>query len=128
MTKRKEPKIRVVIADDHSLFAQALQAILGTDGRFETAGLAKNGREAVDLALEVQPDVVLMDISMPVLDGFQATRELRKKAPGTPVLMLTGSNAQSDIDQARRAGAAAYVTKDRIASELIEAIVEAVKR
>jgi DNA-binding NarL/FixJ family response regulator len=128
MKKRKEPKIRVVIADDHSLFAQALQAILGTDGRFETAGLAKNGREAVDLTLSVQPDVVLMDISMPVLDGFQATRELRKKAPGTPVLMLTGSNAQTDIDKARRAGAVAYVTKDRIASELIEAIVEAVKR
>ena len=128
MTKKREPKIRVVIADDHSLFAQALQAILGTDGRFETAGLAKNGREAVDLALEVQPDVVLMDISMPVFDGFQATRELRKKVPGTPVLMLTGSNAQADIDKARRAGAAGYVTKDRIASELIEAIVEAVKR
>src|SRR6476620_2375350 len=128
MKKRREPKIRVVIADDHSLFAQALQAILGTDGRFETAGLAKNGREAVDLALSVQPDVVLMDISMPVLDGFQATRELRTRAPGTPVLMLTGSNAQSDIDKARRAGAAAYVTKDRIASEFIEAIMEAVKR
>jgi len=121
-------KIRVLIADDHSLFAQALQAILGTDDRFEIAALAKNGKQAVELAESLEPDVVLMDISMPVLDGFQATRELRKKAPGTPVLMLTGSNAQSDIDKARRAGAAAYVTKDRIASELIEAIMEAVKR
>jgi DNA-binding NarL/FixJ family response regulator len=128
MKKKREPKIKVVIADDHSLFAQALDAILATDGRFETAGLATNGREAVDLALSTHPDVVLMDISMPVLDGFQATRELRKQAPGTPVLMLTGSNAQSDVDKARRAGAAGYVTKDRIASELIEAIVETVKR
>jgi DNA-binding NarL/FixJ family response regulator len=126
--KKTKSKIRVVIADDHFLFAQALEAILGTDGRFETVGLAKNGREAVDMALALEPDVVLMDISMPVLDGFQATRELRKKAPGLPVLMLTGSNAQTDIDKARRAGAAGYVTKDRIASELIEAIVEAVKR
>jgi len=125
---KMEPKIRVVIADDHFLFAQALEAILATDGRFETAGLAKNGREAVDMALSIEPDVVPMDISMPVLDGIQATRELRKRAPGTPVLMLTGSNAQADIDKARRAGAAGYVTKDRIASELIEAIMEAVKR
>jgi DNA-binding NarL/FixJ family response regulator len=125
---KMEQKIKVVIADDHFLFAQALEAILATDGRFETAGLAKNGREAVDMALSIEPDVVLMDISMPVLDGIQATRELRKRAPGTPVLMLTGSNAQADIDKARRAGAAGYVTKDRIASELIEAIMEAVKR
>jgi DNA-binding NarL/FixJ family response regulator len=126
--KKTKSKIKVVIADDHFLFAQALEAILGTDGRFETVGLAKNGREAVDMALAIEPDVVLMDISMPVLDGFQATRELRKKAPWMPVLMLTGSNAQTDVDKARRAGAAGYVTKDRIASELIEAIVEAVKR
>ena len=69
-----------------------------------------------------------MDISMPVLDGFQATRRSAQEGPGTPVLMLTGSNAQPDIDKARRAGAVGYVTKDRIASELIEAIVEAVKR
>jgi DNA-binding NarL/FixJ family response regulator len=128
MQKKREQKVLVVIADDHSLFAQALQAMLGADGRFETAGLAKNGREAVDMALSVKPDIVLMDISMPVLDGFQATRELRKRAPETPVLMLTGSNAQADIDKARRAGAVGYVTKDRIAGELLEAIIAAVKR
>src|SRR6266496_741950 len=118
---KKPQKIRVVIADDHSLFAQALQAILSTDARFETVGLARNGRQAVDLALSLRPDVVLMDISMPVLDGFQATRELRKQAPEIPVLMLTGSNARADVDKARKSGAAGYVTKDRIARELIEA-------
>ena len=74
-------KIRVLIADDHSLFAQALQAILGTDDRFEIAALAKNGKQAVELAESLEPDVVLMDISMPVLDGFAATKQLRKKRP-----------------------------------------------
>jgi two-component system, NarL family, nitrate/nitrite response regulator NarL len=120
--------IRVLIADDHSLFAQALQAILGTDRRFETVGLAKNGRQAVELAEALKPDVVLMDISMPVLDGFEATKKLRKKAPDVPVVMLTGSNARGDVDKARTSGAAGYLTKDRIAGELIDAILEAVAR
>ncbi len=125
--KRKKP-IRVLIADDHSLFAAALQAILGGDNRFEVVALATDGRQAVDLASSLKPDVVLMDIAMPVLDGFQATRELRKRSPGTAVLMLTGSNARIDVDKARTSGAAGYVTKDRIAGELIDAIVEAVER
>jgi DNA-binding NarL/FixJ family response regulator len=120
--------VRVLIADDHSLFAEALQAILGTDARFEILALARNGRQAVELAESLHPDVVLMDISMPVLDGFQATRELHKNAPETPVLMLTGSNARNDVDRARTAGAAGYVTKDRIAGELIDAILEVVER
>jgi two-component system, NarL family, nitrate/nitrite response regulator NarL len=121
-------RVRVLIADDHSLFAQALQAILSTDDRFETVGIARNGRQAIELAESLKPDVVLMDISMPVLDGFQATRKLRKIAPGLPVLMLTGSNARGDINKARASGAAGYVTKDRIASELIDAILEVVAR
>ena len=124
---RKKP-IRVLIADDHSLFAAALQAILGADKRFEVVALATDGRQAVDLASSLKPDVVLMDIAMPVLDGFQATQELRKRSPATSVLMLTGSNARIDIDKARRSGAAGYVTKDRIASELIDAILEAVEQ
>jgi CheY-like chemotaxis protein len=69
-----------------------------------------------------------MDISMPVLDGFAATRQLRKKRPGMPVLMLTGSNSRVDVDKARTSGAAGYVTKDRIAGELIDAIVEVVDK
>ncbi len=120
--------VRVLIADDHSLFAEALQAILGTDARFEILALARDGRQAVELAESLHPDVVLMDISMPVMDGFQATQELRKKVPETFVLIITGSNARNDVDRARAAGAAGYVTKDRIAGELINAIVEVVER
>ena len=120
--------IRVLIADDHSLFAEALQAILTTDARFEIVALARDGRQAVELAEKLEPDVVLMDISMPVLDGFAATKELRRRVPATSVLMLTGSNARGDVDKARTAGAAGYVTKDRIASALIDAILEVVER
>jgi two-component system nitrate/nitrite response regulator NarL len=118
------PKVRVLIADDHLLFAEALESILSTDERFEVVALARDGREAADRALELRPDVVLMDIAMPVLDGFEATRLLREEWPEASVLMLTGSNARADVDRARQLGAIGYVTKDRIASELIDAILE----
>jgi DNA-binding NarL/FixJ family response regulator len=118
--------IRVLIADDHRLFAQALEAILEADERIDVAGHARDGREAVELAASLDPDVILMDIAMPAMDGFQATRLIRKNDASARILMLTGSNSRSDVDRARKAGAAGYVTKDRIAAELIDAIVEVV--
>jgi two-component system response regulator NreC len=124
----KSPKIRVLIADDHRLFTQALEAILDTDRRLEVAGHAADGAEAVQLAISLDPDVILMDISMPNMDGFQATKHIRKQRPDACILMLTGSNSRTDVDRARAAGAAGYVTKDRIAAELIDAIMEVVSR
>jgi DNA-binding NarL/FixJ family response regulator len=117
-------KITVLIADDHRLFVDALEAILTTDGRFEIVGKAHDGESAVRLAGTTKPDVVLMDIAMPGVDGVEATRRIRKRRKATAVLILTGSNARNDVDRARRAGAAAYVTKDRIASQLVEAIAD----
>jgi DNA-binding NarL/FixJ family response regulator len=104
-------RIRVLIADDHRMFAEALEAILATDDRLEAAGQAGDGAEAVRLALKTRPDVILMDIAMPVMDGLQATKQIRKQWPTACVLMLTGSNSRSDVDRARDAGAAGYVTK-----------------
>ena len=118
--------IRVLIADDHRLFGQALEAILATDDRLEVVGHAGDGSEAVQLALSVEPQVILMDIAMPIMDGFQATKQIRKQRPHACVLMLTASNSRTDLDRAREAGAAGYVTKDRIAAELIDAILEVV--
>jgi DNA-binding NarL/FixJ family response regulator len=123
-----EPPIRVLIADDHRLFAEALEAILAGERRIDVAGRARNGAEALELALELEPDVVLMDISMPVMDGVEATRRIREARPDACVLILTGSNAAVDVDRSREAGASGYVTKDRIASQLVEAIVEAAGR
>jgi DNA-binding NarL/FixJ family response regulator len=121
-------RIRILIADDHRLFGQALEAILATDDRLEVTGNAADGAEALRIALATEPDVILMDIAMPIMDGFQATKEIRQHLPHARVLMLTGSDARVDVDRARDSGAAGYVTKDRIAAELIEAILEVVDR
>ncbi|MGH3010038.1 MAG: response regulator [Gaiellaceae bacterium] len=120
--------VRVLIADDHRLFAEALEAILTADERMEVVGRAGDGQEAVDLAKKLKPNVVLMDVSMPVLDGFEATKEIRTAGSRVRVLMLSGSNSRADVDRSRELGASGYVTKDRIASELVEAIVEVSKR
>jgi len=125
---RDSERIRVLIADDHRLFGQALEAVLTGEERFEVVGYARNGREAVERVGELAPDVTLMDINMPVLDGVEATREIRKIFPDACILMLTGSNSRTDVNRARKAGASGYVTKDRIASELIEAILDVVSR
>ena len=121
-------KIRVLLADDHRLFAEALEAILGADERIKVVGTARDGREAVELERKLAPDVVLMDISMPGMDGVDAARTIRKRRPDACILILTGSNSRADVDRSRAAGAAGYVTKDRIAAELIDAIVEVAGR
>ncbi|HET9673293.1 MAG TPA: response regulator transcription factor [Gaiellaceae bacterium] len=120
--------VTVLIADDHRLFAEALEAILTAEERIDVVGHARDGREAVELWQERRPDLTLMDIAMPVLDGIAATREIRELDDTACILMLTGSNARSDVDLARQAGAAGYVTKDRIAAELIDAIIEVAGR
>lgn len=116
--------VRVLIVDDHRLFAEALRAILSADDRIEVAGLAASGGEAVRQADELEPDVVLMDISMPGVDGLEATRQILERQRDTRVLMVTGSDSRQDVDAARNAGAAGYVTKDKIAAELISAILD----
>jgi DNA-binding NarL/FixJ family response regulator len=120
--------IRVLIADDHRLFAEALEAILGGDERIAVVGHASDGEEAVKLVQQLAPDVVLMDIAMPVLDGIGAAQAIREQANDASILMLTASSSRADVDRARAAGAAGYVTKDRVAAELIEAIVEIATR
>jgi DNA-binding NarL/FixJ family response regulator len=118
------PKIRVLIADDHRLFAQALEAFLSNDERIEVVGKARDGEEAVKIARFKKPDVILMDIAMPKVDGVEATKRIRSNGGRPCVLMLTGSNSTGDVARAREAGASAYVTKDRIASQLIAVILE----
>ena len=116
--------VRVLIADDHRLFAEALEAILAADERIELVGLAGDGEEAVRLAGQQRPDVILMDISMPLMDGIEAAKAIKAEDGEVSILMLTGSNDRTDVDRARQAGAAGYVTKDRIAAELVEAILQ----
>ena len=119
--------VRVLIADDHRLFAEALEAVLATEERIQVVGRAADGEEAVELARLLRPDVVALDISMPVMDGFEAAEALERLDDPPAVLMLTGSNAPADIDRARRVGAKGYITKDTIAATLVEAILAAAR-
>jgi DNA-binding NarL/FixJ family response regulator len=121
---RKRP-IRVVIADDHTLFAEALALALRSDPRFEVLGLAENGRQAVDMASSLQPDVVLMDLHMPVMDGVEATRRIRLGSPRSHVVVVTASTSPEDGARARAAGACAYIRKWSSSEELRDAVVEA---
>jgi len=114
--------LRVLIVDDHDLFVDALRALLETEPGIDVVATAPNGREAVERVVELEPEVVLMDVSMPVLDGFEATRAIRKRAPSTRVLFVTGSNAEEDLERAREVGASGYISKDKIAAELVAAI------
>lgn len=118
-------KVRVLIADDHRLFAEALEAVLAGEPRIDVVGRAADGGEAVELARELRPDVVALDISMPVLDGFEAAAKLAQLERPPAILILTGSNAAEDVDRARRAGAKGYITKDAIAAKLVDAILKA---
>jgi len=120
--------VRVVIADDNELFCSALRAIFEPEPGIVVLGLAADGDEALRLARELRPDVVLMDLSMPVLDGFLATERILAEVPDAKVVVLTGSADEEDVERARTAGAAGYVTKERIAVELVQAVRTAAHR
>ena len=120
--------VRVLVADDEPLFIENVQALVAHDERVEVVGRATNGQEAVDLAIALDPDVVLVDLTMPVLDGIEATRQIRERLPQACVLVLTGSSISADVERARQAGVAAFLTKDRIGTQLVDAILEVAER
>jgi len=119
---------RVVIADDDAGFASSLATLLEEDGRVEVIGIAANGEEAVQLACWQDPDVVLMDVTMPLIDGIRATQLVREAKPRLCILMVSGSESTSLRDQARKAGAAAFVHKSRVSEEIVDTIVELAAR
>jgi DNA-binding NarL/FixJ family response regulator len=120
--------VRVLIVDDEPLFIETVEALLARDERVEVVGTAGNGKEAVELAAALRPDVTLMDISMPILDGIEATRRIRERVPDACVLVLTGSSISADVDRARQAGVAAFLTKDRLGTQLVDAILDVGER
>ncbi len=114
--------IRVLIADDHRLFRQGLRQICETLGQFEVVGEAENGQEAVELARRLKPDVVLMDIQMPVLDGVEATRLITADNPAVRVIILTMYKQDRYVFEAIKAGARGYLLKDVDEQEFVEAV------
>jgi len=114
--------IRVLICDDQDVVREGLRSILGTASGIEVVALAENGARALELFEQHQPDVVLMDLNMPVMNGIQATRRLRERHPDARILALTTYDADEWVFDVIRAGAAGYLLKDTPRAELIRAI------
>ena len=114
--------IDILIVDDHSVVRQGLKMFLGLDPELNVIGEAVNGKQAVELAAQLKPDVVLMDLMMPVMDGVTATQEIRSKLPDVEVIALTSVLEDASVVGAVRAGAIGYLLKDTQADELCRAI------
>jgi DNA-binding NarL/FixJ family response regulator len=113
--------------DDDRLFIEVLVAFLASDGRFDVVGTANNGREGGELASALRPDVVLMDIDMPIMDGVEASRRIRHQLPDLPIVLVSASQFVDRVAQARDAGATGYVQKGRVDTDLVETILAAVE-
>lgn len=114
---------RVLVVDDQTLFRNGLTSLLSEDGRVEVVGQAVDGADAVKLATKYKPDVVLMDVKMPNLDGIEATRQIVESLPDVKVLILTTFETDSQVIQALKAGASGYVLKDSSAAAIISSIL-----
>ncbi|HVH62738.1 MAG TPA: response regulator transcription factor [Candidatus Dormibacteraeota bacterium] len=114
---------RVLVVDDQTLFRTGLTSLLSADERVEVVGQAVDGNDAVKQAAKVRPDVVLMDIKMPNMDGIEATRRIIEALPGTKILILTTFETDSQVIQALKAGASGYVLKDSSAAAIVSSIV-----
>jgi DNA-binding NarL/FixJ family response regulator len=114
--------VRVLVVDDQRLVREGIASLLGIQPGIEVVGMAADGRDAVEQTLALGPDVVLMDVRMPEMDGVDAVAVLRRRAPGCRVVMLTTFDDEEYVVQALRAGAAGYLLKDLPAAELAEAV------
>jgi DNA-binding NarL/FixJ family response regulator len=119
--------VRVLVVDDQVLFREALVTLLGARPEVEVVGEAGDGQQALERAAALQPDVVLMDLHMPVLDGIATTRRLRVEQPGVRVLALTTFDDDEDVFAALRAGALGYLLKDVSSDRLVEAVLSAAR-
>lgn len=115
-------RIRVLVADDHTIVRQGIVEILNRTSEFEIVGEAADGRQVLEAALATRPDVVLLDISMPNLNGLEAARRLRKALPNTRLLVLTMHDDDEYVLNLAHVGVAGYLVKDGAASELLAAI------
>jgi len=120
-------KIRVILADDHAILREGIKSLLAKRDNIEIVAEATNGREAMNRVAQFRPDVVVLDISMPLMDGLEATRQIKKESPDTKILILTMHEDEEYFFQLLRAGASGYVTKRSAGRELISAIEAAAK-
>ena len=119
--------INVLVVDDHNIVRQGLKALLTAEGDINVIAEAQTGREAVQLTEKYRPDVVIMDLAMPLLNGWEATRQILKAVPSAKVLILSTYDADEHVQQAIAAGAAAYLIKQVAAADLVKAVREVKK-
>jgi len=122
MSTITHPRIRVLLADDHAMMLDGLKALLAASPDIEVVAEAGNGREAVRRTLELRPDVVIMDVSMPELNGIEAARLLRERLPEVRVVILSMHSSSEHVYRALEAGAAGYLLKESAGSELVLAV------
>jgi DNA-binding NarL/FixJ family response regulator len=120
------PKVRVLLVDDHQVVLEGLRRILEMDEEIEVVGEARNGSEAISKACTVKPDVIVMDLKMPGMDGIAATRELKQKLPGSRILILT-LYGEDLVQEAIEAGVSGYLLKDSESEEITSAVHQAHK-
>lgn len=116
-------KIKALIADDHRMFADGIISILAETDNIEVIGEAVNGKDAVALAKNLNPDIILMDVNMPELNGIEATRQIKKAVPNVKILMITMHNTREYIQQILSTGAEGYILKNTGRDELLNAIM-----
>jgi DNA-binding NarL/FixJ family response regulator len=116
------PNLRVLIADDHEAVRKGVASILETRADIEICGEASNGEEAVRKAHELKPDLIIMDFTMPVMDGLEASRRILKAAPQTPILMFSMHKMETLTEAAKQAGARGFITKGESAENLLRAV------
>jgi DNA-binding NarL/FixJ family response regulator len=119
---RSTKKLRILVADDHELVRRGMRGLLRARRDWKVVGEAANGREAVEKATKLKPDVAILDISMPDLDGLQATRQIREASPGTSVVVLTMHESDQMVRRVLEAGALGYVLKSDLATRLVRAV------
>lgn len=118
-------RVRVLVVDDHEIVREGIRMVLATDPELEVVGVASSGEEAIEKVRELEPDVVLMDIGMPGLSGFEATRRIRESHPNTQVVALTVHDSEGYVFQMLQAGATGYVVKRAPAEDVIAAVKRA---
>jgi DNA-binding NarL/FixJ family response regulator len=114
--------VRILLADDHAVVRRGLRALLEAHGDFEVCAEASNGREAVELALQHKPDVAVLDISLNILNGIEATRQIRREAPATEVMIFTLRENENEIREVLHAGARGYVLKSEADEQIVRAV------
>lgn len=117
--------MRILLVDDHRLFVESLMSLLSEDDRLEVVGVAHNGADAVELATELKPDVILMDLMMPVMDGLEATRRIRGRGISPQILILTGTDSPVSSEDVTKSGASGYLRKEQSIEELRSTFLEA---